>query len=168
MICKWWYVKDGLHSWFSNLEQHGFEYSLPKTGVDDKNGKFHFKNLYSHNPNLFRWKGESDKWISLDELRNLFLINYLGPYYNFEIIKQGWFWETIKRSEQKQSGVVEVVTTTFDESRTSYPVEFFYDKVACEAGCTEDLAECIIQCQTDNACISDCNRAFSDCLNSFC
>ena len=68
--------KDGLQSWFSNLEQQGFEYSLPKTGVDDKNGKFHFKNLYSHNPNLFRWKGESDKWISWDELRNLFLINY--------------------------------------------------------------------------------------------
>ena len=90
-------------------------------------------------------------------------------YYDFKIIKQVWFLRNHKkRSEQKQSGVVEVVTTTFDESRTSYPVEFFYDKVACEAGCTEDLAECIIQCQTDNACISDCNRAFSKCLNSFC
>ena len=62
--------KDGLQSWFSNLEQQGFEYNLPKTGVDDKNGKFHFRNLYSHNPNLFRWKGEGDEWISWDELRN--------------------------------------------------------------------------------------------------
>ena len=67
--------KDGLKSWFSNLEQEGFEYSLPKTGVDEENGKFHFRNLYSHNPNLFRWKGESDEWISWDELRNWFLVN---------------------------------------------------------------------------------------------
>ena len=75
---------------------------------------------------------------------------------------------SFQRSEQKQSGIVEVVTTTFDGSRTSYPVEFFYDRVACEAGCTDELADCIIQCQTDSICVSDCNRAYSDCLNTFC
>ena len=87
---------------------------------------------------------------------------------NFSIICKIRFEKPSQRSEQKPLGVVEMVTSTFDGSRSSYPVEFFYDGVACEAGCTEDLAECIIQCRNDNACISDCNRAYSDCLNSLC
>ena len=132
----------GLQNWLINLEEQGFQYNLPKTGVDEKNGKHQFKNLYTHNPSLFRWKEnqDSDDWITWEELR----------------------------SRQTESGVVEVVTTSYDGRRASYPVEFYYDRVACEAGCTDDLAECIIQCQTDNLCVSDCNRSYSDCLNTLC